>query len=144
MGDDGDDPDQAVVGDAEYVFKARFRLEPAVQGLRAEPNEFETTLYRRADPPGSEGWLFFRDNLWRGELNDRVHFRELTEAALDVTVLSVDFRELRTDEAYLDALREEIGANLDLFNADGVPEVLSKYLGSSIHVRPGDNAGDGP
>jgi hypothetical protein len=125
-------------GDAEYVFKARFRLDPTVTGLRAEPNEFETTLSRRADPPGSDGWLFFRDNLWRGELGDERYFRELTEEALGVTVLSVDFRELRTDEAYLDALKAEIGADLDRFNADGVPEVLSKYLGSSIHVRPPD------
>jgi hypothetical protein len=125
-------------GDAEYVFKTRFRLDPTVTGLRAEPNEFETTLSRRADPPGSDGWLFFRDNLWRGELGDERYFRELTEEALGVTVLSVDFRELRTDEAYLDALRAEIGADLDRFNADGVPEVLSKYLGSSIHVRPPD------
>ena len=125
-------------GDAEYVFKARFRLDPTVAGLRTEPEEFETTLFRRADPPGSDGWLFFRDNLWRGELGDERYFRELTEEALGVTVLSVDFRELRTDEAYLDALETEIGTDLDRFNADGVPEVLSKYLGSSIHVRPPD------
>jgi hypothetical protein len=134
--DDADDGEgNAASGDAAYVIGCRFRLEPAARGVRADPNEFETTLYRAADPPGTEGWLFFRDNLWRGELNDPDYFRDLTEETLGVTVLAVDFRELRTDEAYLDALRAEIGANLDLFNADGVPEVLSKYLGSSIHVR---------
>jgi len=141
-GDDEAGANEEAVGDAEYVFKVRFRLDPSVTGLRASPEEFETTLYRRADPPGSDGWLFFRDNLWRGELNDRVYFRELTEEALGVSVRSVDFRELRTDEAYLDALETEIAANLDLFNADGVSEVRSKYLGSSIHVRPRNDGGD--
>ncbi|WP_136716091.1 LWR-salt protein [Halorientalis salina] len=138
---DADDADGDGPGDAEYVFGCRFRLDPDVGGLRAEPNEFETTLFREADPPGEEGWLFFRDNLWHGELNDPDYFRELTEDALGVTVLSVDFRELRTDQSYLDALDAEIGANLDLFNADGVPEVRSKYLGSSIRVV--DDTSDG-
>ncbi|MFD1589262.1 LWR-salt protein [Halorientalis brevis] len=121
-------------GAAEYVFGCRFRLSPSVAGLRAEPNEFETTLFREADPPGEDGWLFFRDNLWHGELNDPDYFRELTEDALGVTVLTVDFRELRTDQTYLDALDDAIGANLDLFNAERVPEVRSKYLGSSIRL----------
>lgn len=120
---------------AKYVFKVRFRLEPSVVGIRADPAAFETTVYRRADPPGEAGWLFFRDNCWHGELNDPDYFRELTEEALGVTVQSVDFRELQTDEAYLDALRDEIAENLYLFNADDVSEVLSKYLGSSIRVE---------
>ncbi|RXK52058.1 hypothetical protein EAF64_03335 [Halorientalis pallida] len=102
--------------------------------MRAEPAEFETKLHREADPPGEDGWLFFRDNCWRGELNDPDYLRDLTEDALGVTVLSVDFRELRTDEAYLSALKAEIDANLNLFNADSTAEVLSKYLGSSIRV----------
>lgn len=116
------------------MFRVRFRLDTPA-GLRADPVSFETTLSREADEPGEEGWLFFRDNCWRGDLNDEAHFRELTEEALDVPVESVSFRELRTDEAYLEALEAEIEANLDLFNADDVPEVLTKYLGSSIHVR---------
>ena len=135
--DDGGDTD-----DAEYVFGCRVRLDPDVSGLRAEPNEFEATLFREADPPGEDGWLFFRDNLWHGELNDPDYFRDLTEDALGVTVLSVDFRELRTDEAYLDALEAEIGANLTLFNAETVPEVRSKYLGSSIRVRDDESTTD--
>jgi len=128
-------------GDAEYVFGCRFRLDPDGAGLYAEPNEFETTLFREADPPGEDGWLFFRDNLWHGELNDPDYFRELTEEALGVTVLSVDFRELRTNPAYLDALENEIAAHLDLFNAEKVAAVRSKYLGSSIHVRTDDSGG---
>mgnify|MGYP006292075735 CR=1 FL=1 len=133
-----DEGAEAEGGHAEYVFGCRFRLDPDPPGLRAEPAEFETRLYREADPPGEDGWLFFRDNCWRGELNDPDYFRELTEDALGVTVLSVDFRELRTDGAYLDALKAEIADDLGQFNADGVPEVLSKYLGSSIRVVDGD------
>ena len=121
--------------DARYVFAVRFRLEPATGDVSVEPNEFETRLYREADPPGEEGWLFFRDNLWRGEVNDPSHMRELTEELLDVDVESVEFRELRTDEAYYEALQDAIAENLELFNADDVPEVITKYLGSRVHVR---------
>jgi len=137
MADRNDERDGDPAGSAEYVFRVRVRLDPRPAGVRVEPATFETTLFREADPPGTEGWLFFRDNLWRGDLNDPDHFRDLTEEALGVPVLSVAFRELRTDAAYLDALESEIGANLDLFRADDVAEVLNKYLGSSIHVREG-------
>lgn len=122
-------------GTAEYVFRVRIQLEPRTPGVRVDPATFETTLLREADPPGHEGWLFFRDNLWRGEINDQVHFRDLTEEALGVTVLSMSFRELRTDSEYLEGLKDGIAANLELFKADDVPEVLNKYLGSAIHVR---------
>lgn len=54
-----------------------------------------------------------------------------------MSVLSVEFRELRTDPAYRDALEREIDANLDPFRADDVAEVLNKYIGSAIHVREG-------
>jgi hypothetical protein len=60
--------------------------------------------------------------------------REVAEDALGQPVESIAFRELRTTQAYLDDLRAEIGEDLDLFNASTVDEVLSKYLGSSIHV----------
>jgi len=121
-------------GSARYVFRVTFRLEPNVAGVTVEPAVFETTLYREADPPGEEGWLFFRDNLWRGELADADYFRELTEEVLDVPVRSVSFSELQTDEAYLEALRADIAAHLDEFNADTVDQVLSTFLGSSIRV----------
>jgi hypothetical protein len=122
------------VGDAAYVFRVTFRLEPE-EGVTVAPETFETTLERRADPPGEAGWLFFRDNCWRGEANDEAHLCDLASEALGVEVVSVAFRELRTDEAYLSALREAIAADLSLFRTDDVDEVLHKYLGSSIHVR---------
>lgn len=121
--------------DARYVFAVRFRLDPAAGGVSVSPQEFETRLFREADAPGTEGWLFFRDNLWRGELGDERHFRQLTEDALGVPIASASFRALETDEEYLTALKEEIGTDLDLFKADSVEEVLSKYLGSALEVE---------
>jgi len=109
------------------------RLEPE-PGYRAEPDSFETVLSRAADPPEQEGWLFFRDTLWRGKLGDDAHGRRLAEDALGVPVESVSFSELRTSEAYLDELKAAIAEDLGAFNADTVSEVLKKYLGSSIHV----------
>ncbi|WP_254279065.1 LWR-salt protein [Haloarcula marina] len=119
---------------ARYVFRVRFRLDPK-SGLVAEPNRFETVLYRAADPPGEDGWLFFRDNCWRGDLADEAHFRRLTEDALGVPVESVSFSELQTTEAYLADLKAEIAEHLAEFNAESVTEVLRKYLGSSIRVE---------
>jgi len=122
-------------GSACYVFGVRFRLEPDDPAVSVEPATFETTLLREAKPPGEDGWLFFQHNLWRGEIGDGPFMREEAETALGVTVESIDFRELRTDRAYLDALKSEISEDLGRFNADSVKEVLNKYLGSSIHVR---------
>lgn len=119
---------------AKYVFTVRFRLDPEPAGVSVDPHTFETTLYRRADPPGESGWRFFRDNLWHGEVNDPAHLRELTAEALGVDVVAVEFEELRTGPDYLDDLRVAIGEDLDAFRAETVEEVLSKYLGSSIRV----------
>jgi hypothetical protein len=121
-------------GSAQYVFKVRFRVTPVERDVSVDPSRFETTLYWEAARPGTDGWLFFRDTLWRGEVNAPDHVRELTEDALGVPVESVEFRELRTDETYLSALKEAIASHLHLFRADDVPEVLTKYLGSRIHV----------
>ncbi|SIR46714.1 hypothetical protein SAMN05421858_2356 [Haladaptatus litoreus] len=121
--------------DARYVFAVRFRLEPTVSGLSLEPREFETRMSRQADPPGEDGWLFFRDNLWRGDIGDERYFRDLTSDALGVPVTSVDFRAFETDEEYYDALKAEIATNLEDFKADSVSEVISKYLGSSVEVE---------
>ena len=120
---------------AEYLFRVRIRVESSDPDVRLSPNRFETTLSRAAATPGADGWLFFRDNLWRGEVNDEQHLRELAEESLGVPVEGVEFRELRTDPAYLDALKEAIVADLTLFRSDSVDEALKKYLGSSIHVR---------
>ena len=121
-------------GDAEYVFSVRLDISPADPELRLEPTTVETTLFRTAADPGETGWLFFRDNLWRGEVNDPDHLRESAEDALGLEVRSVEFRELRAEAAYVEALKTEIADSLDLFNADDTAEVLKKYLGSRIHV----------
>lgn len=134
-GDSGGDDE----GEAHYVFRVRFRLDPAPSGVSVAPASFETTLERRADPPGEEGWLFFRDTLWRGEVTAPDHVRSLTEDALGVPVESVSFSELRTDERHLAALEDEIAATLDEFRADDVTEVLHKYFGSSIRVVDGED-----
>jgi len=129
----GDTPTR---GSARYVFRVGFRIEPSVQGVSVDPDRFETTLYRDAEPPGEDGWLFFRDHLWRGEIGQAEYVRQLAEGMLGTTVASVSFSELRTDEAYLEGLGAEIGENLEEFKSDSVEETLSKYLGSSIGVVP--------
>jgi len=120
--------------DATYVFSVRFRLAPDFS-VSVEPATFETTLRRPAVPPGEDGWLFFRDNLWRGEVNDPPHARELAEDALGVPVEAVEYRRFDTDEEYYDALKATIAEDLELFKADSVNEVLTKYFGSSVEVE---------
>lgn len=124
--------------DAAYVFRVRLRLEPATGGVRVDGDgETTVTVSRDAAEPGTEGWLFFRNTLWRGEVGDEEHARRLAADWLGEplnAIEDVSFRELRTDEAYLEALKTEIAADLEAFNADDVSEVLSKYLGSSVHV----------
>lgn len=128
---------------AEYIFRVRFHLAPQAD-VRLDPQRFETTLFWSAASPGKEGWLFFRNHLWRGEVNDEPHLRDLTETALNIPVETIEFRELRTNSAYLDALKEAIAEELDaqssaFRNATSVDEVLKNHLGSSIHVRPSNN-----
>lgn len=119
--------------DAAYVFAVAFRLDP--DGAGVDPDRFEATMEVPANEPGTDGWLFFRDRLWRGEIGDEPTFRALASDRLGVDVVAAEFRELRTDEAFLDALKREIAADLDRFNAGSVDEVLRKYLGSSVRVR---------
>ena len=125
--------------EAAYVFRVALRLDPPAANV--DPDRFETTMEIPASEPEADGWLFFRDRLWRAEIGDEPAFRRLAEERLGiadaagVAVAAADFRELRTDEAYRDALTDAIAADLDPFNADSVDEVLHKYLGSSIHVR---------
>ncbi len=128
-------PEAGDTGTAEYVFAVDIQLSPADPDVRLEPTSIETTLFKRADTPGTEGWLFFRDNLWRGDVNEPDHLRALAEETLDVPVRSIEFREFRTDEAYYEAFRTEIADNLELFNAENAADVVTKYLGSRIHVR---------
>ena len=124
-------------GDAAYVFSVRVELSPDDPALRLDPATVEMTLFKKAPDPGATGWLFFRDNLWRGEVNDPDHLRGSAEEALDLDVRSIEFRKLRTDEAYLAALQDAIADNLELFEADDTAEVVKKYLGSRVHVREG-------
>ncbi|WP_435075492.1 LWR-salt protein [Halorubrum sp. HHNYT27] len=119
--------------DAAYVFAVAFRLDP--KGATADPARFETTMEIPASDPGDDGWLFFRDRLWRGQIGDEPSFLSLASERLGVAVTEASFRELRTDREHLDALRTQIAADLGRFNADSVDEVLHKYLGSSVHVR---------
>ena len=139
--------------EAAYVFHVEFRLAP--EGVRVSPDGFETTMEVPApappsvsEPPAepergpasgvapdSPDWRFFRDRLWRGEIGDPDRFRSVASDWLGVEVTDVAFRELRTDEAYLGALREAVAANLDDFRADSVDDALHKYLGCSVHVR---------
>jgi hypothetical protein len=123
---------------ARYVLGATVRLSPDAHDLQVEPATVEVTVHRAAAPPGEEGWLFFRDNCWRGELNHPEHVRELLADELGVAVDSVGFRELRTTGAYYEALRTAIAGDLAAFNAGGVDEVVRKYLGSSVHVVSAD------
>ncbi|RKD98283.1 LWR-salt protein [Halopiger aswanensis] len=122
--------------EGNYVFAVQVRLEPARDGISVEPSSAETTVtvFREAPEPGTEGWLFFRNTLWRGEVADQEYACQLAEGWLDQPVESVSFRELQVDEQYFDALKAAIAADLEAFNADAVSEVLSKYLGSSIRV----------
>lgn len=124
--------------DARYRFAVTIRVEPQVDGVSVSPAEFETALYYRAAVPTDAGWRFFRDNLWRGQLNAPEDFRERTADALAVPVTQVEFRVLETDDEYLDALRAAIADNLSDFKAATVDEGLTKYLGSKIRVYEGD------
>lgn len=126
--------------EARYVFRARVRLEvdPGADGVSLEPRTAETTLSYEAPEPGTEGWLFFRDTLWRGEVSDGAYARRLVDDWLVPPVESVEFRELQTDEAYFEALKSAIAADLEAFKAETVSEALSKYLGSSIRVQSSD------
>lgn len=128
MTESGDDPT------AEYVFRVVLRIISNDTDVRIVPDTFETTLFIRASEPGRDGWLFFRNVLWRGEVNAPDVVRRLAVDALGEPVETVEFRELQAETAYFDALREEISTDLDLFNAETVEEALTKYLGSSIRI----------
>ncbi|SDJ35230.1 LWR-salt protein [Natronorubrum texcoconense] len=122
--------------EARYVFRATIRLEPDQPSVRLDPSTAETTVtvFHEAPEPGREGWLFFRDTLWRGEVSDAAYGRGLVEEWLDEPVESVSFRELQVDQEYFAAMKDAIAADLETFNAENVSEALSKYLGSSIRV----------
>ncbi|MFB6107820.1 MAG: LWR-salt protein [Haloplanus sp.] len=117
---------------ASYVFRVRFRLDLA--GVSADPETFETVVRKPAPTPGDPGWLFFRDELWRGEVGDEAHLRSLAETWLSVPVVSVSFSELVADESYLSALRDAIETHPEAFDGDAPRAVIHRHLGSSIRV----------
>jgi hypothetical protein len=121
--------------DAAYLFKVQLYLAPEASDVWLEPAITETMMHKAAAEPGEEGWMFFRDNLWRGEINNYEHTRRLAEEALGMEVRSIEFRELRASEQYYEDLQAEIADNLDAFKADDAAEVVKKYLGSRVHVR---------
>jgi hypothetical protein len=121
-----------------YVFRVSFRL-PAIgtalpTDVSVRPDSFETTFRKTAAEPGEPGWLFFRDNCWRGDVADHEHACEMASDALGIPVDTVEFRSLRADPEYHAAFRDAIAADLDAFNAESVDEALTKYLGSSVDV----------
>ncbi|MFD1598173.1 LWR-salt protein [Halobellus rarus] len=119
--------------DAAYVFRVTVRFETAA-GVDISPETVEATVEVAADPPGEGEWLFFRDALWRGEVGDERHARELAESWLSVPVADVSFSELRLDSAYREALEDAIESNPEPFDGDSARDVLHRHLGSSIRV----------
>jgi len=81
--------------DAAYVFRVRFRLD--APDVSTCPAAFETVVERPAAEPGTDGWRFFRDALWRGEASDDANLRDLAEGWLSVPVVEATFSELRAD-----------------------------------------------
>ncbi|QHS16392.1 LWR-salt protein [haloarchaeon 3A1-DGR] len=135
-GGDNGGPDRR---SAAYVFRVTLRLDPSA--AEVSPDRFETTVRVPAPEPGTDGWLLFRDRLWRGELGDPERFHPVVRELLGlgdapgIAVVDVDFRELRTDESYLRSLRTAIESDPSPFAATDADTVLHQYLGSSIHVR---------
>ncbi|MGM0604318.1 MAG: LWR-salt protein [Halobacteriota archaeon] len=118
---------------ASYTFRVTFRLDPSAG--RVDPASFET-VYRRSapEPDEAEGWRFFQEWLWHGDLNDPDQFRPIVESELGVEVTAIRFSELETDREYRTALEEAIEANLEAFNAESAGDVIHAHLGSSIRV----------
>lgn len=119
--------------EAHYVFAATVHLAPSSGSV--EPERLEVQYRHPAPEPGESGWLFFRDRLWRGEVNDAAGVRRLIADDLGLDVEHVELRGFETDEAYLEALEDAIADDLSAFKADSTTEVLHKYLGSRLEVE---------
>jgi len=119
--------------DAAYVFRVTARFDPA-PGVTVSPETVEAVVEVAADPPGEGDWLFFRDVLWRGNVGDERHARDLAASWLSLPVDDVHFSELRLDEAYREALEEAIESTPEAFDGDDPRDVLHRHLGSSIRV----------
>ncbi|MFB6137163.1 MAG: LWR-salt protein [Halobacteriaceae archaeon] len=117
---------------ARYRFAVTFRV--ASTGVSLDPDTFSATMTRPAAEPGTGDWLFFRDNLWRGELADPAHARRLASDALGEPVLDVEYRAFECSPAHREALESAVAEALGEFRADSVEAALSKYFGSTIEV----------
>ena len=116
-----------------YVFRVTVRLGGA-DDVTVTPDAVETVVEVDAAPPGEEGWLRFRDTLWRGDVADERHARELAASWVTAPVVDVSFSELRLDGAYREALRDAIAAHPEAFGGDDPRDVLHRHLGSSLRV----------
>lgn len=121
--------------EGRFAFAVELRLEPDTSAVRLEPTVVETRCLLAAPEPGEDGWLFFRDTLWRGEIGDEDHVRSLLADHIGLPVESASFRGFHVDEAYREALETEIAEDLAAFRADSVTEVIHKYLGSTLEVE---------
>jgi hypothetical protein len=70
-----------------------------------------------------------------GSDDRRASLRTLATEALGVPVTSVDFGKVACDRADHDALCAAIRAELNLFRADHVPEVLINYPGAALESK---------
>lgn len=122
-----------------YAFGVRLRPETP-EGVSLEPPTIERRCLLDAPEPGAEGWLEFRELVWRGEVSDREHVRWLLADRIGIEVESVDFRALEADPDSFAAFEAAIAADLEAFNAENVSEVLSKYFGSSLEIRDGETS----
>lgn len=118
----------------DYVFRVRLRVEPTDADLRLDDPQFETLCRKDAPEPGSDGWLFFRDMLWRGEVNAPEQLESRLSDGLGVTVEHVEFRELTCNRDYYDALYDAVAADLDAFRADDADSAVRNYFGNRIRV----------
>lgn len=125
---------------AAYVFDIAFRVQPADASLA--PDRFESTLRLHAPAPGEEtehiDWTFFQTRLWNGDVSDEAPLCRAASEWLDVDVVEMTFKELRTDEAYREALHEAVSEALPRFNAESADKAIRQHLGSSIHVVPAE------
>lgn len=123
---------------AAYVFGVAFRV-PA-EDATLTPNRFETTLRLHAPEPGEEtehvDWRFFQTRLWNGSVSDEPPLRRAASDWLDVEVEQIQFKELRTDQEYREALEDAVAEDLPRFNAESADRAIGQHLGSSVHVVP--------
>ncbi len=117
---------------AAYRFVVTFRL--AHDGLAVDPDTFETTVRKPAPEPGTEGWLFFRNTLWHGEISDPEPFETRLGERLGVEVLDADFRAFECAPEERAALAAAIESNADAFGADTAEGVVHDHFGSALEV----------